>query len=105
MDAFGIVFLFLFGTLTFGAPLLAFLIRSVITGRHYFKAKWPVVAVYYGLAAAHEAARRFGIPVPVPSMLLIVAGPLVGLFLLLGTVRASGDEARGFEVKVSDDKD
>ena len=87
---------------TVGAPLLAFLVRSAVTGRHYLKARWPVVAVYYVLVGGHEAAGRFGIPVAAPLMLLIMAGPIVGLILLVGPGRRATEERRRFEVEVGE---
>jgi len=52
-------------------------------GRPYRRARRPLVILgtYYGLCIAHEVAYRFGVPVAFPVMLLLVAGPIVALFV------------------------
>jgi hypothetical protein len=82
-----------------GAPLFAYVLRGVVTGRHFLRARWPIVAVYYGLVGLNEAVPHLG--GRVAGMILIVLGSLVALILLDATPRrmeSSERERRGFPV-------
>jgi hypothetical protein len=91
-----------------GAPLFVFILRGALSGSRYMRARWPIVAVYYGLVAVHEAVGRFGVPVAAPMMILVVLAPFLALFLLVAAPRRSqpvDEERRGFAVEPLPRKD
>ena len=91
-----------------GAPLFAFILRGALSGNRYLRTRWPIVAVYYVLVGAHEAAGRLGVPVAAPMMILVVLAPFIALFLLVASPRRSQSDKkarRGFAVEPSPTRD
>ena len=92
---------YLAGLAVVGAPLFVFLLRGMVSGKRYVRARWPIVAVYYALVGIHEAVAHLGVPVGCPMMILVVLAPLLALVLLDASPRRSRSserERRGFPV-------